>query len=490
MAPKSLSSKARQNRIRQRSSRRRVTYTRRRFQTSRSKRSARRRTGPGFSAMRPQGIRNDYSFLQTKRNGVITLEGTDLIGPITVKSADNLVDASDWIVYNAPISPSGFPGTRLNAISQLWERYRFRKFDLFFVPALANTLSCQLIMYEDTDPIDDPTVISNPDALWQQAMSQGGASQFNFTTPKCARLCQRKDDEFYYTGDTGNQRFINQGRIFVLQSSFLTDMNGQKLTEDLLAGTLYIKWRIDLQTPQINPESVVRSLPTPPASTIVETKSTLNFTLAQDTSLQVAIVASNGPFYLTNAAAQFNPTNTANTSTLTVSGIPSSGWNISTAPTFLKFNGQPILVQAGTYHITYIGAAGVIADYILMAIHSSNVSVVITPTPKKRRKPLSHLNAPKDNEMSNVIPNSDIDISNLVEEFDPNQPLPVDLRAEEGKSLDRYLERFTTDYVVPSTDTPAGKLEELISRQLDELISRIRTFEFSDSSDSETEDDD
>jgi hypothetical protein len=84
-------------------------------------------------------------------------------------------------------------------LSNLWERYRFRKFKLRWVPAVPKTIACQLIIYQDTDPLDDPTVIPDADALVRQATEHAGSQQFNFINPMSIDLARRSDDQLYYT---------------------------------------------------------------------------------------------------------------------------------------------------------------------------------------------------------------------------------------------------------------------------------------------------
>lgn len=182
--------------------------------------------------------------------------GSDFLGPLTVKAGSNISGAADRILLGKSISPSAFPGTRLTQLAPLWERYRFRRFKLRWVPAVPKTVACQLIVYQDTDPRDDPSIIPDADALIRQATAQTGSQQFNFICPMTIELAQRSDDQLYYTGpDKQNERFTRQGNFYVIQVTDPLNFNGEPLTEDFMAGSLYVDWECMFQVAQINPSA-------------------------------------------------------------------------------------------------------------------------------------------------------------------------------------------------------------------------------------------
>jgi hypothetical protein len=185
--------------------------------------------------------------------------GSDFVGFVTVKADPST--AADRILLTQAISPSAFPGTRLTQLAPLWERYRFRQFKLRWVPAVPKTLACQFIVYQDTDPNDDPTIITDANALIRQATAQAGSQQFNFINAKAINLAQRSDDQLYYTGpDKTNERFSRQGTFYVIQVTNPVNFNGEVLPADIQAGSLYVDWECEFQIAQINPTAVVAAL--------------------------------------------------------------------------------------------------------------------------------------------------------------------------------------------------------------------------------------
>jgi hypothetical protein len=130
------------------------------------------------------------------------------------------------------------------------------------------TIACQFIIYIDTDPLDDPSTIADPDAILRQATAQARSQQFNFNRAKNISLCVRKDDQMYYTGaDKQNLRFSNQGTAYIIQVTSAMDFNGGTISTPIDAGSVYLDWNVCFDIPQINPSALlltswVDSIPT------------------------------------------------------------------------------------------------------------------------------------------------------------------------------------------------------------------------------------
>jgi hypothetical protein len=190
-------------------------------------------------------------------NRGVTLSGSDFLGKVTVKA--NPLTSRERILATYPITPSGFQGTRLTQLSQMWERYKFTSLLLRYVSAVPNTLACQLCLYIDTDPLDDPAVFSG-DELIRQAVAQAGSQQWNFNRAASIPLAKRGDGQLYYTGNTkDNERFSQQGTAYLIQVTNPINFNGAVLENDLEAGSVFVDWSCYFETAQINPAIVEAS---------------------------------------------------------------------------------------------------------------------------------------------------------------------------------------------------------------------------------------
>ena len=204
-------------------------------------------------------------------NGVHTMRGSDFFSTVEVQPN---VSGSGRIVAKIPISPSQFPGTRLTQLADLWEFFKFTRFHLRWVPAVPTTLACQFVLYMDLDPTDDPTAISDEDALIRQAVAQTGAQQWNFHVPKTIPLAMRSDRQYYFTGaDKQNIRFTQQGAAYLIQITNPINFNGEAISTPLQAGSLFIDWTVNFSTPQINPAAVITN-----AITFNDVQSRITFT--------------------------------------------------------------------------------------------------------------------------------------------------------------------------------------------------------------------
>jgi hypothetical protein len=192
------------------------------------------------------------------QNQVTKLSGSDFLSVATVRAN---VTGSGKIISTFPVSPSAYPGTRLTQLSNLWEFFKFDKFHVRWVPAVPTTLACQFVFYVDLDPSDDPTIITDEDALIRQAVAQTGSQQWNFHVPKRIPMALRADRQYFFTGaDVLNQRFSQQGKGYLIQITNPINFNGESLISDIQAGSLFIDWTVSFTTPQINPSAVISAL--------------------------------------------------------------------------------------------------------------------------------------------------------------------------------------------------------------------------------------
>lgn len=217
-----------------------------------------------MTMMTAASLQNNGSNRRPMKEKIYRESGSDFIGALNILGSTDYATVANRILSSVNVEPSAFPGTRLSILGGLYERYRFRKFNLRYVPAVPNTLACQILWYFDTDPRDDPTSISSAAALIRQAIAHTGGQQWNFNHAKTNPLPQRIDDQWYYTDEnTGDQvRFTRQAVGRMIQVTQLLDFNGVAPAGNIEAGSLYIDWECEFQLPQIDADVVTRALGT------------------------------------------------------------------------------------------------------------------------------------------------------------------------------------------------------------------------------------
>lgn len=200
--------------------------------------------------------RNNVSVGRPISDQITRIRGKDYLRKLTLKAAPTT--AADRILATFPITPSGYAGTRVTQLSPLWERYRFDAAFARFVTSLPTSVSCQLCMYIDTDPSDDPLIITDVEALVRQAVSAAGSRVWNASVSQSVPLVVRRDGQLYYTGNTKeNVRLTQSGVGYIIQVTNPLNALGAPLEADLEAGSLYLDWDVTFSTPQIEPAAVV-----------------------------------------------------------------------------------------------------------------------------------------------------------------------------------------------------------------------------------------
>jgi hypothetical protein len=183
----------------------------------------------------------------------IQVKGIDFIRQVDVFPVQ-LLDGSakDGIklVAKYDISPTSFPNTRLELISNTYQLYRFTKVKVTYTSMLPTAVNGLFLAYIDTDPMDVPEANNSTDLLRIARSHQGSVQgkirdNWSFTMP------QRDDDQFYFIGQQGDKRFRKMGTLYVFQIGQATKFDGTPLTEELSAGALNIHWSCEFMNPQL-----------------------------------------------------------------------------------------------------------------------------------------------------------------------------------------------------------------------------------------------
>lgn len=229
--------------------------------------------------------RNNVSVGRPISDQTTRIRGKDYLRKLTLKAKPTT--AADRILATFPITPSGYAGTRVTQLSPLWERYRFDAAFARFVTSLPTSVSCQLCMYIDTDPSDDPLIITDVEALVRQAVTAAGSRVWNASASQSVPLVVRRDGQLYYTGNTKeNVRLTQSGVGYLIQVTNPLNALGAPLEADLEAGSLYLDWDVTFSTPQIEPAAVVAAPRVPKIEVVSNTIET-----AHDEWTLVATVA-------------------------------------------------------------------------------------------------------------------------------------------------------------------------------------------------------
>lgn len=205
------------------------------------------------------------------------VEGTEFFG--FVKS----VNSSYREIFNLPINPVAISGTRLQFLSMLYQKFKFKKIRMEYLPACSTSTNGQLMMSH----IDDPEIGLPMDGslpFLNTLSSIPGAVAFPPWTECEHSFSPSQSDprEFYINPDIeGEQRFVSQGEMKVLEMAPITVAT---------IGCIMIHYEVLLYEPIVS----VTNIANWSNQTIVTT--TLNFSDGGPTGFTYMIIGSTNTF--------------------------------------------------------------------------------------------------------------------------------------------------------------------------------------------------
>lgn len=189
------------------------------------------------------------------------MSGTDFIRKVDVFPVQ-LLDNDIKLVCSYDISPSSFPNTRLELVSNTYQLYRFTKVKITYTSMLPTAVNGLFVGYIDTDPSDESVInsIQTANDVLRIARSHQGSHQGKIRDNWSFTMPQRSDDQFFFIGDgssdSSDKRFRKMGTLYIFQLGQATTFDGKPLDEELSAGALNIEWSCDFMNPQL--QSLVR----------------------------------------------------------------------------------------------------------------------------------------------------------------------------------------------------------------------------------------
>lgn len=177
------------------------------------------------------------------------MSGRDRLEVVTFP---NIVTAETCVLNEFLVSPKYFKmNSRLSKVAANWEKYRFVKFTVDYVPSVPSTISGQLIMSFDPDP--EGTVAGGDyQTVAEFCMNRQRSVMFSINEHKRVSLnCDPKlgiNDWFVDLESNGEIKLTAQGRFDLVVSTPL--ISGSQITQSLVVGTLFADWEVILKQPQ------------------------------------------------------------------------------------------------------------------------------------------------------------------------------------------------------------------------------------------------
>lgn len=189
---------------------------------------------------------------------VQVLSGYDFVSTVSVPTQLN---ASNAVILDVPTAPTALAGTRWSQLAAMYEKYRFLKATMVYVPSVSSVVGSQMISYWELDPLDSFGNSGNLQTDLRVAMAHQNAKLHNIYDNISIEMPLRAgiNDFFVERGVTtpeDNPRWTQQARFRMIASSGATGFFDNGATE-IGAGSVYLAWTCKFLNPQIQPSLVV-----------------------------------------------------------------------------------------------------------------------------------------------------------------------------------------------------------------------------------------
>jgi len=210
----------------------------------------------------------------------LVVSGTDYINSAALTTANNIQGGS---VFSMALNPTTISNTRLSVQVQLYERFMFKKFKIYYVPAVSSATAGGLLGYFDLDTNDNVPVPGAAALRYAAAHQSSGPS--NVWTPHVWSLPPPppNQDQYFCQPSTSDYRLTEQA-IFQL----LCSVPGAAGT----LGSLYCEYEVVLYVEQFDAGSAGSGLSLINSSTATATDIFNTATITGNVGLSVATTTS------------------------------------------------------------------------------------------------------------------------------------------------------------------------------------------------------
>jgi hypothetical protein len=191
--------------------------------------------GAGIPMNRPMFLKSRPMMPKIKKatKGRLMIADREFIGSVTVTNSQSMGDH----LVRTVLAPQNLTGTRLQVFSRLYEKYRFRKAVIHYVPMVGSTTVGTIIGFVDVDVADQPPT----GTLSVRCAESATGSQMHHVFQKGQyRLPQNEgNQQFFFTDNTAEERLSQQGMIDIVGVS--------PFTSAATLGFLYLEYEIEFK---------------------------------------------------------------------------------------------------------------------------------------------------------------------------------------------------------------------------------------------------
>lgn len=175
------------------------------------------------------------SFNRDGEEGLL-MEGTEYITELSVQSTGtggSIATEQGDVIYVLPLAPRFFPGTRYKRMSTLFQKYRIKRVVFECVPTVPSTQNGALIGFITHDPVENFTIIMDPDVKLRNFMAHHGCHMWNVFNYGNMAYSNDNTIDWYFTGPSEEPRLEAQGQLFIAAASSYVPFDGSATSESI-----------------------------------------------------------------------------------------------------------------------------------------------------------------------------------------------------------------------------------------------------------------
>jgi hypothetical protein len=210
------------------------------------KNAARRlkRKGAGGAGSTPASYNRTVRLRSPVKDSVI--RGSEFVGRVSLPT---VLTTNNAILFQQEVSPSLFVGSRMSLLARAYEKYRFKRLVLRYVPSVPTAIGGQIVAYFDLDVLDSFTGATSVDVIVRDAMAHQGAKLFNVNVPESVEMPIAPGLKDFFTGiGASSPQFYSQARIYVIG---VAGLNGISIPASGAVGSLFVDYELHFEGEQM-----------------------------------------------------------------------------------------------------------------------------------------------------------------------------------------------------------------------------------------------
>jgi hypothetical protein len=173
----------------------------------------------------------------------VLVRGSEFLTSVGVFTGTlNKTNTGDCI-YSTPINPVFFSGTRLLNLARVYQKYKFRRLVIEYVPIVPSTQNGSVVSFFTYDPNENIFTLTDSDTRLREAMSHLGASMTNVYSYARTSIVQDDQVDSYYCRVDGDSRLEQQGVFYIMAGS---SFEGEDVETELPLANLIFHYEVEL----------------------------------------------------------------------------------------------------------------------------------------------------------------------------------------------------------------------------------------------------